>query len=148
MGEMGGAQPRWPAVPESSPAEEPRTPAARRGPGRAVSRVAGDGGIEPRVAGSGPDQAIGPGLAQRLAGRRLAAPRRLPPAGLLARRGARGDPGREPRVQRRRRQPRGQPGLQLIGVQQRGRRPSVDALGGSNTPVRGLRRVPYAASTS
>src|SRR5260370_16499628 len=44
---------------------------AHRGPGRAVLRVAGDRRVQPGMAGSGPGQAIGPGLAERLTGRRL-----------------------------------------------------------------------------
>ena len=99
-----------------------------RGPGRAVSRVTGDRRVQPGMAGSGPDLAIGPGLAQRRSGRRLAAPLLPPAAGGLARRGARGDPGREPWVQRRRGQARGQPGLQLISVQQ-GRQPAQRGRG-------------------
>ncbi len=94
-----------------------------RGPGRAVGRVAGDRRVQPRVAGSGPDQAAGPGLAQRLGGRRPPAPLLRPAAVLLACGGARGDPGCQRRVQRHRGQPRRQPGLQLIGVQQ-GRQPA------------------------
>ena len=91
----------------------PRLP--RAGPGG--GRVAGGGGREPRVAGSGPHPAVRPGQAQRLGGAAYRAASSSP-ACRLARRGARGDPAREPRVQRRGRQARGQRGLQLIGIQQ------------------------------